>query len=300
MCFKGQLPGATFADGADAYIRAWAQGDAEAAHCLSALSGVGAGLPKNWRQAMVLAGGAAAAGWTAAQKQLAMLGGLDPRDSHNWSAVAASVDWAAWMAPPVVSVFSENPRIRLFPELIPPTACSLLIEEAGDKLVAATVYGRSEHSNVVEETRNNAQATFYWMEGGVLVNLVRERIAAAMQADTGDLEFLTILNYQPGQRFLPHFDFLDPEAPGHAAEIAAAGQRVATFLVSLNDDYEDGGTYFPALGHALRGHPGDGFCFYNVDAAGRPDPASRHAGLPPRDGQKWIISQFVREARAPA
>jgi prolyl 4-hydroxylase len=35
--------------------------------------------------------------------------------------------------------------------------------------------------------------------------------------------------------------------------------------------------------------------FSNLDPAGRPEPASLHAGLPPTRGEKWIFSQWVRD-----
>ena len=73
------------------------------------------------------------------------------------------------------------------------------------------------------------------------------------------------------------------------------GQRTETFLIYLNDDYSGGETHFPELGLSHVGARGDALVFSNVDAAGKPDDATRHAGLPPTSGEKWLFSQWIRE-----
>jgi hypothetical protein len=98
-----------------------------------------------------------------------------------------------------------------------------------------------------------------------------------------------------GQEFLPHFDFLNPDFPGHARDLARSGQRIATFLVYLNEGYEGGETEFPKLGWRYKGRTGDALLFRNLDAAGEPDRQTFHAGLPPTQGEKWLLSQWLRE-----
>ena len=76
--------------------------------------------------------------------------------------------------------------------------------------------------------------------------LVRNRIANSAGLPLESLESASILHYSPGEEFSPHYDFLDTSVPGFAQEVAAKGQRVATFLVYLNEDYAGGETEFPA------------------------------------------------------
>ena len=46
-----------------------------------------------------------------------------------------------------------------------------------------------------------------------------------------------------------HYDFVDPKSTqDYAGEIARNGQRLITFILYLNDDYEGGETAFPKLG----------------------------------------------------
>jgi hypothetical protein len=79
-----------------------------------------------------------------------------------------------------------------------------------------------------------------------------------------------------------------------ARQIAEAGQRVVTFIIYLNDDYQGGETHFPRLGLSHRGRAGDALYFANTGPDGAPDPRTLHAGLPPTAGEKWLFSQWIR------
>ena len=72
------------------------------------------------------------------------------------------------------------------------------------------------------------------------------------------------------------------------------GQRVATFLVYLSDDYDGGETEFTDAGFKFKARKGDALMFLNVDAGGAPDPMSMHAGLPTTRSEKWVLSIWLR------
>jgi prolyl 4-hydroxylase len=63
----------------------------------------------------------------------------------------------------------------------------------------------------------------------------------------------------------------------------------------LNDAYEGGATRFEARGIDFRGNAGDALIFSNVDEAGAPDSAARHAGLPVSSGVKWLATRWIRQ-----
>jgi prolyl 4-hydroxylase len=125
--------------------------------------------------------------------------------------------------------------------------------------------------------------------------LLRQRIAATAGLAFGSLESPQILHYAVGQEFKPHVDFLDPNVPGYARDIEKRGQRAATFLIYLNDDYEGGETEFPLLGIRHKARKGEGLLFWNLDETHRPDSRMLHAGLPPARGEKWVLSQWLRD-----
>ena len=108
------------------------------------------------------------------------------------------------------------------------------------------------------------------------------------------LEPFAVLHYAPGEEYGEHYDYLDPAIPAYAAELAQRGQRVATCLMYLNDDYEGGETDFPKLDVSFKGKKGDALIFFSVDASGRPDARTVHAGRTPTRGEKWLLSQFFR------
>jgi hypothetical protein len=108
------------------------------------------------------------------------------------------------------------------------------------------------------------------------------------------MEVRKVLHYRPGETFAEHYDYLNPDEPAYARELAVRGQRTDTFLIYLNDDFAGGETHVPDLGISHTGATGDALWFSNVDADGDPDDATRHAGLPPVTGEKWLFSEWIR------
>ena len=67
---------------------------------------------------------------------------------------------------------------------------------------------------------------------------------------------LSILRYDSGQEYTPHFDFLGSKNDP-AAQYETAGQRVRTLLVYLNTDFEGGETEFLSNRLKVKGNVGD-------------------------------------------
>jgi prolyl 4-hydroxylase len=72
---------------------------------------------------------------------------------------------------------------------------------------------------------------------------------------------------------------------------------VLTFLICLNEEFTGGETEFPHLRWRFRGRRGDALWFVNITPDFAPDPRTLHAGLPPRSGEKWMFSQWIRGRR---
>ena len=58
------------------------------------------------------------------------------------------------------------------------------------------------------------------------------------------------------------------------------GQRLTTVLVSLNEDYEGGETFFPGLDLKVGPKTGRAIVFHSLEKDGKIDHDSLHAGLP--------------------
>ena len=124
--------------------------------------------------------------------------------------------------------------------------------------------------------------------------MLRARIARLTRLPILGFEDSQVLHYAPGEEFKPHFDFLDTRESGHAAAVAAGGQRVLTFLIYLNEGFDGGETAFPQLGWRYKGRTGDALLFFNATPDGAPDRRTLHAGVPTASGEKYLFSQWVR------
>ena len=128
---------------------------------------------------------------------------------------------------------------------------------------------------------------------------INDRVCALAGAPPTQSESLQVLHYKVGDYFKPHFDFWEPGFAGHSGAMSE-GQRSHTVLVYLNEEGLEGAeTDFPRVGIRHRGRKGDALIWRNVDASGRPDRDTLHAGLPPTRGEKWVLSVWLRDRPPP-
>jgi len=288
--------------GAALIANAARRGDAEAAALAAVLIGLGARSADDWMKAAAYLQQAAEGGWQPAQKQLAVLASdrnlAEPANSPSptpdiWGRLRRSINFAEWQTPLHRQQVSAAPEIATFDAFLPARFCTWIIVLARPRLERSRVYGEGGAAQTAN-ARTNSAFEFDLLSLDLPMLLVRARIAAASGFAVQALEHTTVLHYAVGQEFARHFDFLDPALTGHAQEIAAKGQRVATFLVYLCEDYAGGETDFPLLKQHHRLSTGGGLFFRNVDSAGAVDRRTLHAGLAPTSGEKWLLSQWIR------
>ena len=270
----------------DALARAADAGAPESAHRLAVLAAMGLGLPQDWRVAMERLTQAARLGHSTAERQLALLSN------------GAGIDLAAWLTPPPPRRLSEGPAIFAIDGFLPEAVCDWVKAQAGAVTEPALVYDPETGEGRRESVRTNDAALFDLTRMDVVLTVVRERIARAAGLPVSGLEWTQVLHYAVGQTFDWHVDWLDPATPGHAGDLVERGQRIATCLVFLNDDFEGGETAFEAGGLRHRGRKGDALLWANTLPDGSIDRRTRHAGMPPTSGEKWVLSQWLR-GRAP-
>lgn len=290
-------------DGARLVTEAVALGGAEAAAVLAVLYAVGGSKRHGLTDALESLVLAAERGWPAAQAQLRALAsagpggevidGPDPGD--DWHRLAARIDLAAWQAPPPGATLSESPLIRVIPSFLNHGICRWLTDKARGRLTRARVYEALSKRTTVSDTRTNTAATLTLLDTDLVCVLVQARMAACARIPFRQLEPIAVLHYAEGEEITEHFDFVDPEVPDYEQEIASRGQRVITFLIYLNDDYGGGETAFPELAISHKGSRGEALFFVNALPNGAADVRTLHAGRRPVNGEKWIVSQFMRD-----
>ncbi len=287
-------------EGAGLLSDAAARGNADAAAMISVLAGGGFYGSQSWSIALDYLQRSAELGGQSARIQLRLLAGPDGAavvaapPAELWRRLRQSVDIAAWTSAPSSRTLCPAPLIRAFEGLAPPDVCDWLIQQSRPRLERALVHDPATGLTIMGETRTNQVANFALDQTSLVHLFIQSRIGAAIGTSTSMMEAFAVLHYAVGEEASEHYDYLDPAIPSSAAGIASYGQRVATCLLFLNDDYRGGETAFPVLGISHRGRKGDALAFQSVDAAGAPDPRTLHAGRPPTSGEKWVLSQFVR------
>lgn len=281
----------------EAYVASEAEalagaGLAQAALLASSIAGAGFGRAQDWDAALHWLGEAAALGRPEAQAQIQLLSG---GAEGGWRALAAGIDVRARMSRRTTVVLNEAPRIGASPGFLDDRECAWIVNRARPMMRRARVYDPLTGSGADHAGRSNSEAAFTILELDLPLLLIRARIANTMDCFSHNLEIASVFHYAVGQTFAPHYDFIEPATPQLRGEIERRGQRVATFLVYLNDGFEGGETHFTSLGRRFRVGAGDGLFFHNVDASGAPDASTQHEGAPTTRGEKWLLSQFIRD-----
>ena len=187
---------------------------------------------------------------------------------------------------PAAIALRDAPRVATIPAFLTPAECAFLIARAAPRLQPSVVVDPATGRLIHDPVRTSSATAFPFVEEDLAIHAINRRIAAVTATTYAQGEPLQILRYVPGQHYKLHSDAL----PGEA------NPRALTLLVYLNDGYVGGETEFPDLGLRVRGAPGDALLFASVDAAGAPCPAARHAGLPVRSGEKFLLSKWIRAA----
>lgn len=273
-------------DGEALLAEAARQGDAEAWAYVAILAAAGVGRAQSWGDAFDALRRAAELGHAAAAGQLGLLRGL-------------GIDGAAqiepWLAAPAGTSVCEAPRMTSYAGFLSPALCAHFCSLAAPRLKRAQVYDYRQGVLKEDAMRTNTGTPFSLIETDLATQLVRARIARAAGVAVAALEPFEVLHYSVGERYTYHIDFFHPDLPNYRELIAVKGQRIKTCLVYLNDDYEGGETDFPKAGVKFRGRAGEALVFDNVRPDGSGDVTTLHAGLAPLRGEKWLLSQWMRD-----
>ncbi len=273
------------ADGAALIAEAAEQGDPDAWRYVAVLAAAGLGRAQSWSGALQALKQSASLGDSAAAREIELL-----RDMGVESADQAR----AWLAAPPARELHASPPFRAYADFLSPAICAYLIERARPKLVPARVNDARGGGLKLDAMRTNTGAVFSVVDTGVVIQLVRARIARTAAVAANALEPIEVLHYEVGQTYKPHVDFFHANLPTFSEEMRVKGQRIRTCLVYLNDDFEGGETEFPKLDMKFRGGAGDALFFESVGANGAGDMTTLHTGLPPERGEKWLFSQWIR------
>jgi prolyl 4-hydroxylase len=272
-CLTGQVIRRDLSASRALFERAAELGDDYSGAVVRAFVAGGVGGPADWPRAMALLRDAAANDHQAAA-QLRVIDTMDLRLDGT-----PQLEFHE-------EVLSETPEVRLFPALFTPAECAYLIDVATPALRPSVVIDPHSGRQVPHPIRTSSAAAFPFVDENPAIHALNRRLAAASRTDVRAGEPLQVLRYAPGEQYRQHSDALPHVTPDQ--------QRMLTFLVYLNEDYDGGETAFPALGLQVRGRIGDGLLFRNALPDGTLDQRAIHAGLPVTRGIKLLASRWIR------
>lgn len=129
-----------------------------------------------------------------------------------------------------------------------------------------------------------------------IISNIKSKISEYSNLPVDNQELLTLIKYGPGQYFKPHLDaFHDYDE--FEIEDALGGQRLKTFIICLKSSQSGGETKFDKLNKSVKLSNGQCIWWDNVDELGNVYTESLHSGETPIDGDKWILTCWIRERK---
>ena len=264
--------------------------DAQAWRLMAGFAAQGLGQAQSWVNACAALERAVVLGDPLARQQQLLLRSL------QLDTVQGIEDWLVCAD---AEVFHALPRMLVFRNFLPAVLCEYLIQAAQPRLVRADVYDVAMGVTKIDPMRTNRRAPHSVLDIDLVVQLIRARLAVAAGVAVEMLESPEVLHYEVGQQYKLHVDYFHVGSLRLAEHVQLHGQRTKTALVYLNDNYVGGETAFPRLGISFRGGAGDALIFDNVDAQGNGDMNTAHQGSAPTQGEKWLLSQWIRDKSKP-
>jgi len=188
----------------------------------------------------------------------------------------------------------EQPVVAVLGGVLSHEECEELIELARPRLARSTVVDPLTGVNATADYRNS-EGMFFRLEETSFIRRLDRRISHLMNAPLENGEGLQVLRYGPGGHSAPHFDFLLPS--NTEASLGRSGQRMSTLIIYLNDVPRGGETGFPAIGLSVSPRRGNAVYFEYANSRQQLDGKSLHAGAPVIEGEKWVLTKWMRTRR---
>jgi prolyl 4-hydroxylase len=191
---------------------------------------------------------------------------------------------------------NSDPDIAVFNKVLDPDDCAYLVALSRPFLRHSDVIDPDSQQDGMRSDVRTSSGTFLPVEVvDIVARYIELKIVQAVGEDLDRSEPMSILRYEPGEYYRPHYDYFTPDLKVSAGLMEDGGQRVASAVTYLSVPAEGGGTSFPQLGIAVPPELGATLWFRNCDEDGQPDPRSLHAGDTVTQGEKWVVTKWFRE-----
>lgn len=247
-------------------------GSEDAALMGAALTANGTGAPQDWSGAVAILREAAERHGGTAADDLALLSRMDI-DAEGYPAYL-----------PDPERLGSGYHVKRWRQFLTPEECAHLAMSVRDLLAPSIVADPRTGRAIPHPIRTSSAAVVGPTRETLPLQALMRRLAAATGTRVEQGEPLNVLHYAPGQEYREHMDTLPH----------VSNQRIVTALIYLNTGYVGGETLFPQQDLSVAGGGGDMVAFDNTLPDGSPDPRSRHAGAPVRQGAKWAATRWIR------
>jgi len=175
--------------------------------------------------------------------------------------------------------------------------CAEIIYLATPFIKESTIIG-DDGLNIPNKEYRTSHNTFITRDNTVVQDIY-DKLSKIIGIESDHFEQLQVVRYEPGQQYKAHWDACWEE---HKCDkfMDMGGQRYATLLLYLNDDFTGGETFFPKRNIKVLPKKGKAALFFNLEKDNKSKlENSYHAGLPPTSGIKWMCNVWVRMNKIP-
>ncbi|ODN01274.1 Prolyl 4-hydroxylase subunit alpha-1 [Orchesella cincta] len=195
-----------------------------------------------------------------------------------------------------VEEMSLDPYIAIYHDFMSEYEMGYFKEHSTSRLKRSLHQGR-DGRYIATDIRTSKQA---WLnkDDGPLIDKISARIGDAtgleVFPENEASEIYQVANYGMAGRYSPHTDYITGDDHLHNPLELVRGNRIATFMVYLEDVPAGGSTVFPLIGVQVKPRKGAAVFWWNLRTDGRGDPWTRHAGCSVLYGNKWITNKWIR------
>ena len=145
-----------------------------------------------------------------------------------------------------------------------------------------------------EATKGRTSLTCHLAKKAHPSPILLQKIQALTNKPFGHMELPQVARYTDSQRYVEHYDGVDPHTDAGRAFCSNGGQRVATVLCYLNDVADGGSTAFRRVNFEVKPKKGNALIFFPGFMNGELDTDALHAGMPAVD-TKWVSQVWIRQ-----
>jgi len=192
---------------------------------------------------------------------------------------------------PGLTKVHDAPPIFVCHDFLSPDECEQLINTGGPLLQRSKTHAVAGS----EATKGRTSLTCHLAKTTHPCPILLKKISELTNKEFGHMELPQVARYTDSQRYVEHYDGVDPHTEAGRAFCLNGGQRIGTVLMYLNDVSDGGSTFFRRINFEVRPKKGAAVIFFPGFMNGELDTDVLHAGMPAVDC-KWVSQVWLRQS----